>query len=217
MTAKIRLNAASGGGSFSLQAPSSSANNRVMTLPDTADGTILTTTNPRSGAIIQAQTTQDVTVAGVNCAENVFTNLSSINVSITPVFASSKILLSAFMSGEGNQADINWTFKMMRSVAGGSDQDILRGTPAGNRVSCMGSFPNAHFNTDNDSTPVTVSFANLLDSPSYSVGQAIVYKMFINCKKSGGGVWSINGTNGSTDTSDYERSASYITVMEVAQ
>ena len=43
MTAKIKLNAASGGGSFSLQAPSSSSNNRVFTLPDIADGTIATT------------------------------------------------------------------------------------------------------------------------------------------------------------------------------
>ena len=43
MTAKIKLNAASGGGSFSLQAPSSSANNRVFTLPDVTDGTIATT------------------------------------------------------------------------------------------------------------------------------------------------------------------------------
>ena len=37
MTAKIKLNAASGGGSFSIQAPSSSSNNRVITLPDTDD------------------------------------------------------------------------------------------------------------------------------------------------------------------------------------
>ena len=36
MTAKIKLNAASGGGSVSIQAPSSSSNNRVYTLPDTA-------------------------------------------------------------------------------------------------------------------------------------------------------------------------------------
>ena len=43
MSAKIKLNAASGGGSFSLQAPSSSSNNRVFTLPDVADGTIATT------------------------------------------------------------------------------------------------------------------------------------------------------------------------------
>ena len=45
MTAKIKLNAASGGGSFSLQAPSSSANNRVFTLPDSADGTIAKTSD----------------------------------------------------------------------------------------------------------------------------------------------------------------------------
>lgn len=42
MTAKIKLNAASGGGSFSLQAPSSSSNNRVFTLPDIADATMAT-------------------------------------------------------------------------------------------------------------------------------------------------------------------------------
>ena len=36
MTAKIKLNAASGGGSVSLQAPSSSSNNRVYNLPDSA-------------------------------------------------------------------------------------------------------------------------------------------------------------------------------------
>jgi len=42
MTAKIKLNAASGGGSISIQAPSSSSNNRVIALPDIADGTLLT-------------------------------------------------------------------------------------------------------------------------------------------------------------------------------
>jgi len=45
MTAKIKLNAASGGGSFSLQAPSSSSNNRVISLPDIADGTLVTSTS----------------------------------------------------------------------------------------------------------------------------------------------------------------------------
>jgi hypothetical protein len=65
MSAKIKLNAASGGGSFSLQAPSSSANNRVMTLPDTADGTILTTTNLdgvgfKSVAILQEESNADL-------------------------------------------------------------------------------------------------------------------------------------------------------------
>ena len=42
MSGKIKLNSASGGGSFSLQAPSSSSNNRVFTLPDVADATMAT-------------------------------------------------------------------------------------------------------------------------------------------------------------------------------
>ena len=42
MTAKIKLNSASGGGSVSIQAPSSSTNNRVISLPDIADGTLVT-------------------------------------------------------------------------------------------------------------------------------------------------------------------------------
>ena len=45
MTAKIKLNAASGGGSVSLQAPSSSSNDRVITLHDIADGTLLTSSS----------------------------------------------------------------------------------------------------------------------------------------------------------------------------
>ena len=45
MSGKIKLNPTSGGGSFRLQAPSSSSNNRVLTLPDTADGTIAKTSD----------------------------------------------------------------------------------------------------------------------------------------------------------------------------
>jgi hypothetical protein len=101
MTAKIKLNAASGGGSFSLQAPSSSANTRVMTLPDTADGTILTTTNPKSGNILQVKqavktdtssttNTGWVTIPGTD--ESGSGSLFEVN--ITPSATSSKILVS---------------------------------------------------------------------------------------------------------------------------
>ena len=55
MVAKIKLNAASGGGSVSLQAPSSSSNNRVITLPDIADGTLLTNQSTISGTITMAE------------------------------------------------------------------------------------------------------------------------------------------------------------------
>ena len=94
MTAKIKLNAASGGGSFSLQAPSSSANNRVMTLPDSADGTILTTTNPKTGNILQvAQAIKTDTQTQTNTAT--FLAVTGMTVSITPSSSSNKILVQS--------------------------------------------------------------------------------------------------------------------------
>ena len=42
----IKLTADTGGGTFELKAPSSGSNARVLTVPDSVDGTILTTTNP---------------------------------------------------------------------------------------------------------------------------------------------------------------------------
>ena len=89
MTAKIKLNAASGGGSFSLQAPSSSSNARVMTLPDTADGTILTTTNPKAGNIIQVVSASTTSVASNTTETFADTGLSA---SIT-ISANSKVLV----------------------------------------------------------------------------------------------------------------------------
>ena len=50
MSGKIKLNANSGGGSVSIQAPSSSSNNRVITLPDIADGDLLTSQSSLSSA-----------------------------------------------------------------------------------------------------------------------------------------------------------------------
>jgi len=92
MTAKIKLNAASGGGSFSLQAPSSSANNRVMTLPDSADGTILTTTNPKAGNIIQVVQATKTDVASTTSSS--FATISGLTVNITPSATSSKVLVT---------------------------------------------------------------------------------------------------------------------------
>ena len=90
MTAKIKLNAASGGGSFSLQAPSSSANNRVMTLPDTADGTILTTTNPRAGNILGVS--YGFRTGHFSTSSDSFVD-TGITANITPSSTSSKILI----------------------------------------------------------------------------------------------------------------------------
>ena len=90
MTGKIKLNAASGGGSVSFQAPSSTGDDRVITLPTTADGTVLTTTNPKAGNIIQVvQHSTNSEVSSTN-ASYVDSGLSG---AITPSASSNKILV----------------------------------------------------------------------------------------------------------------------------
>ena len=65
MTAKIKLNAASGGGSVALEAPSSCSNNRVITLPDIADGTLLT-----SQSILDSTKLSPAIAAGITMADS---------------------------------------------------------------------------------------------------------------------------------------------------
>ena len=82
MTAKIKLNAASGGGSISIQAPSSSSNNRVITLPDIADGTLLTSQSSISGTITMADSwivTSSYDTSGTNTIDSNWSRTTSIS------------------------------------------------------------------------------------------------------------------------------------------
>jgi len=105
MTAKIKLNAASGGGSFSLQAPSSSANNRVFTLPDSADATLLTSTTA-TGKILQVQQavktdTQSFSTGSSTVSDSYF-DITGLSVTLTPS-SGTKCLVSydVNLGGEG--------------------------------------------------------------------------------------------------------------------
>ena len=114
MTAKIKLNAASGGGSFSLQAPSSSSNNRVMTLPDTADGTILTTTNPKSKSVIQV--VSDIKKDTGSYATSSSFAATGMSVTITPQSASNKLLVIAHLA-IGNSSNNSTQWKLYRGTS----------------------------------------------------------------------------------------------------
>tara|TARA_B100000886_G_scaffold338803_1_gene302490 strand:+ start:807 stop:1445 length:639 start_codon:yes stop_codon:yes gene_type:complete len=115
MTAKIKLNAASGGGSISIQAPSSSSNNRVISLPDIADGTLVTsqstldatklsgalpaisgaalTNLPGGGKILQVISQESTT--GFATTSSSFVDVFDFTADITPSATSSKVLVMA--------------------------------------------------------------------------------------------------------------------------
>ena len=205
MTAKIKLNAASGGGSFSLQAPSSSANNRVMTLPDSADGTILTTTNPKVGSIIQVvSTTKSDTFT---TSSSSFTDITGLSVAITPTSSSSKVLVTAVVqystagSGGSRQAG-----RILRSHAGGTSARAV-GDSNGNRI--QSSFGSETSGGGGNMKSATITF---LDSPARS--DEVTYK--VQAAAVDGNNFQLNTTVSDSNIASYPRVASHITVMEVA-
>ena len=206
MTAKIKLNAASGGGSFSLQAPSSSSNNRVMTLPDTADGTILTTTNPKTGNILQvAQAIKTDTQTQTSLAT--FLEVTGMTVTITPSSSSNKILVQGKVAIGGSSQTDRSGFRLVRTV-GGTATAIAEGDAAGSRArftsGATGGY-NQYLNT-----VVETPFI-FLDSPSTT--SAVSYKIEAY---HAGGILYINRSHEDQDSVNNGRGVSNIVAMEVA-
>ena len=207
MSAKIKLNAASGGGSFSLQAPSSSSNDRVMTLPDTADGTILTTTNPKAGNIIQVvQTDYDQHVATTVASQGSANTKSFFSATITPTLSSSKILVTYSFS-LGAPSDIEFAYTILRTLDG-SDTRLAEGSGAGNRRTCTGVGEirvSSRLNTFN---------TQFLDSPNTT--NACQYSLEFMHDSSASRDITINYDSGNADSYGAFRTSSIIIAREVA-
>jgi len=200
MTAKIKLNAASGGGSFSLQAPSSSSNNRVMTLPDTADGTILTTTSPKSGNIIQVVQSTYTGVFSTSSATMVDTGLS---VSITPTSSSSKILVTVSLGSFANSGKFK---RAMMNIVRDSTNILIGDARTGTECTAVVA-PRA---SDDNYVQIPLAFT-VLDTPSTT--SATTYKAQASRGSDTGTVY-LNGNAGADSSSG--NAASTIVVMEVA-
>mgnify|MGYP003112951320 CR=1 FL=1 len=196
MTAKIKLNAASGGGSFSLQAPSSSSNNRVFTIPDVADGTIATTDT--SGKILQVK--QALKTDAFSTSSTSFVDITGLSVNITPSSSSNKVLVD-FVVACGNDAQTQNRFELVREVSSTV-------TPIN---------PNAM-----DSS--TAMFYNATDSPTYTRAQ-VTYRFLDSPNTTSQVNYRVRTKIYSSSVTQYVNRAAYnsnttgssvITVMEVA-
>ena len=212
MTAKIKLNAASGGGSFSLQAPSSSANNRVMTLPDTADGTILTTTNPKAGNILQVVQTTKTSAASL--ASQTFTELLNFNVLITPASSSNKILVEwGVYFGAGSSLG-SGGLRLVRTISGSANDLIFVGDQEPSNASMVRATNWAtHMNTSGN-RQTTFMGGKFLDSPSTT--SQVKYHISFAAGQGGGATVTINRPEGLSNTDSRATVPSSITAMEVA-
>ena len=168
MTAKIKLNAASGGGSFSLQAPSSSSNNRVFTIPDVADGTIATTAT--AGKILQVKNAIKTDTQSVT--NGTFTDITGLSISMTPSSSSNKILFRGYVAVSGNENSTP-TIKIFRDSTeiGKSTAD----STAANNSTATGKFLNISSVTSTGRQLMRQLQFEVLDSPNTT--SATTYKV----------------------------------------
>ena len=203
MTAKIKLNSASGGGSFSLQAPSSSSNDRVITLPDVADGTLLTSQSTGLGKILQVK--QAVKSDRQTIQSQTLVDITGMSVSITPSSTSSKILVDYSLVVFANVQ--YYTMRLLRN----SDSTIFIGAENPNATSqsrgAFGTYQASYVNA------MTVA-QKFLDSPNTT--SATTYKLQAHCPYSSSYIIAINSAVNQDNYTYMTNCVSSITVMEVA-
>ena len=205
MTAKIKLNAASGGGSFSLQAPSSSSNNRVFTLPDSADATLLTSTTA-TGKILSVQ--QSVVTGGSSYSTGSSTvsdsyfDISGLSVTLTP--SSGTKCYVSYTVNVGGESGFNFGIALFR----GSTQ-IYLGDASGSRQRL------SSFGAIRDADTVLPTNGQFLDTHGADGSTAVTYKLQMYVAEPGR-TTRVNRSHNHSDSRTYGRSSSQIRVMELA-
>ena len=188
----------SGGNGVIIAAPSANpASNRTITVPGNADGEMLTTTNPKTGNILQVVHTKKTDALTTTSQ----TYVDLMTATITPSASSNKILIRYGVNG-GTNGDVNHVYVTIYR----DSTDIGQADAASNR-----SRASSVMNTDDQST---MFFGNeVLDSPSST--SAIVYR--IKVRTSNTQTAFFNRSARDTDLVAYDgRSTSFVTVMEVA-
>ena len=188
----------SGGNGVIIAAPSSNPlSDRTLTVPSNADGTILTTTNPKAGNIIQVVHTKK-TDAFTTTSQ---TYVDLMTATITPSVNSNKILIRYGVNG-GTGGDVNHPYITIFR----DSTDIGQADAAGNR-----SRASSVINTQDQSTHF---YGNeVLDSPSST--SAIVYRIKVRTSNTSTAFFNRSGRD--TDLVAYDgRTTSFVTLMEVA-
>ena len=167
-----------------------------------------------AGRILQLVTNEKgdvVSVSGQNNGSS-FADLTGINVTITPTVASSKIHVQVCLgkvSHGGNSTGVRFT----RSVAGGSATVIKVSTNPQSRKAVSTNIYGSNLINTGHAQAFNYQF---VDTPSYSVGQAIVYQMQILTEGAGNFVVNRTEDDGNNGNIYYARAFSTITAMEVS-
>ena len=200
----------SGGNSVIIAAPSSNpASDRTITVPSTADGTMLTTTNPKSGNILQ------VVQGGSNAVSSASVNAGSIwestgiDVTITPAHANNKILLMASIHAHCTGPQNNHGV-ILRKGTGGSYSTLTaaNGATSGNMMTLIAAATGVNVY---DISGLSFNYLDTAGSTS-----ATTYRCDLFNPSSITRTVYVNRAASESDSGYYARAASWIIAMEVA-
>ena len=215
---KIKLYAASGGGSVSLEAPTSTTSNAnvVFKLPvaDGSSGQALTTN--ASGQLAFASVAGGKIGQVLSAAKTVtfsrnsssFGDITGISVDITPAATTSKVLVLVDLKVGAEHGDGDFHLRLVR----GSTVIYAR-TTADNRKNGFAGRSKFQLDNANGEAIMVQASAVFLDSPSTT--SATTYK--VQVANVGGRLVYINRQGLDSNAVNIPRGASSITVMEVLQ
>ena len=199
---QLKLTADSGGGTVAIKGPASTTGNAAieLTVPGTGSGTLAV---GDTGKILKVESTTKTDIFSSTTAQT-WTDITGLSVNITPVAASSKILISSYISFGLDVSHSLVAFRFVRNST-----EIAIADAANNRP--RGTFANKP--TDD---AVTCNAAGIhLDTPSYSVGDTLTYK--VQFYDYHGNTFYVNRSYRHYDATTYDMVAvSNITVQEVA-
>tara|TARA_R100000700_G_scaffold11799_1_gene16874 strand:+ start:493 stop:1101 length:609 start_codon:yes stop_codon:yes gene_type:complete len=193
----------SGGNSVIIAAPDSNpASDRTLKLPSDGDGTILTT-NSSVGKTLQVLSTSKTDTFSTSSQS--YTDVTGLSVSITPSSSSNKIFIILDIKVGASHEDAAFAGRLMRDSTA-----IYIGDAASNRT--QASFGTSRQSGNAGYDVLQDRQAVFLDSPSTT--SAITYK--VQVMGNNGRDTYVNRTQGDSDDDDTPRTASSITVMEIA-
>jgi len=194
----------SGGNGVIISAPSSNpASNRTITVPGNADGEILTTTNPKTGNIIQVVSTTKTDTGSSSVDGGALTN-HVLTQAITPSATSSKVLVQFHVTVSSASTMNRLAAVITRNGTAVGVSDSTGDNKTENTV-CIAA--------NNSSDPYTLC-GNFLDSPSST--SAVTYGIKIRTGTSSTITIYFNRQGSESNNIYIMRGTSTLTCMEVA-
>lgn len=160
---------------------------------------------PSAGGTIQTQYTQYTGTFQQVFSANTDGTLNNLSVNITPTSTSSKILIQAHVTFEGSIYDHDFVWMFFRGST------ALKAPVSGSRRSGISMGQTAYYADDRASTASSAVY-QYFDEPNTT--SQVTYHVGLNCRQAVN-VY-VNRTKTDTNSTDFERGISYISVTEIA-